>query len=99
MNVAQELLRKNLIQIDKTNPDFSELEHILNFLNSKQHLTIFIAYKQDLEDGIPMNVIRIDLNAPFIEKEYAHIVSSLRPNKTKNLNLKSDVLNFVKKYL
>ena len=49
MNVAQELLRKNLIQIDKTNPDFSELKNILNILNSDQHITLFVTYKQDLE--------------------------------------------------
>ena len=99
MKIAQELLRKNLIQIDKNNPDFSELEHILNFLNSEQHLTIFVAYKQDLEDGFSdINFIRIDLNQPYTKKN-RHMVSSSRKNKVKNFYFKSDVLDFVKKYL
>ena len=100
MNVAQELLRKNLIQIDKTNPDFSELKNILNILNSDQHITLFVTYKQDLEKELPiMNFIRIDLNPPFIKTKHTHLVSSVRPKKIEKFYLKSDVIEFVKKYL
>ena len=41
MNTSQELLKKNLIQIDADNPDFSELENILNIFNSDQHCDSF----------------------------------------------------------
>ena len=99
MKIAQKLLKKNLIQIDKTNPDFSELEHILNFLNSDQHVTLFVSYKQDLEEGFSdINFIRIDLNQPYTKK-HRHMVSSSTKNKIKNFYFKSDVLDFVKKYL
>ena len=101
MSIAKNLLKKNLIQIDKYNPDFSELKNILNFLKQEQHLTIFVAYKQDIEDDFPnLSFIRIDLNQPFVKKHF-HIASS---SKSKNLKIekfysKSDVLNFVRKKL
>ena len=99
MNVAQELLRKNLIQIDKNNQDFSELKNILNILNSDQHVTLFVAYKQDLKEGFSdINFIRIDLNQPYTKK-HRHMVSSSTKNKVKNFYFKSDVIDFVKKYL
>lgn len=84
MNISKELLRKNLIQIDKNNPDFYELERFLHILNSNQHVTLFVAYKQDLEDENPnINFIRIDLNQPFV-KHYPHMVSSSKKLKSKN---------------
>ena len=100
MNVAKELLRKNLIQIDKTNPDFSELKNILNILNSEQHVTLFVAYKQDLEEGFSdINFIRIDLNPPFNKTKYTYVASSAKPKKMEKFYFKLYVLNFVKKYL
>ena len=99
MNTIQKLINKNLIQIDKNNPDFYELERLLHILNSNQHVTIFVAYKQDLEDEIPnINFIRIDLNQPFV-KQYPHMVSSSKKTKIKKLYFKSDVLDFVKNNL
>lgn len=99
MNISKELLRKNLIQIDKNNPDFYELERFLHILNSNQHVTLFVAYKQDLEDEFPnLNFIRIDLNQPFV-KRYPHTVSSSKKNKFKKFYFKSDILDFVKNNL
>ena len=99
MNIIQKLINKNLIQIDKNNPDFYELERLLHILNSNQHVTIFVAYKQDLEDEIPnINFIRIDLNQPFVKK-YPHMVLSSKKQKSKKLYFKSDVLDFVKNNL
>lgn len=99
MNIIQKLINENLIQIDKNNPDFYELEKLLHILNSNQHVTIFVAYKQDLEDEIPnINFIRIDLNQPFVKK-YPHMVSSSKKQKLKKLYFKSDVLDFVKNNL
>lgn len=99
MNTIQKLINKNLIQIDKNNPDFYELERLLHILNSNQHVTIFVAYKQDLEDEIPnMNFIRIDLNQPYTKK-YPHMVSSSKKLNAKNFYFKSDVLDFVRKNL
>lgn len=100
MNIAQELIRKNLIQIDKNNPNFSELKNILNILNSDQHVTLFVAYKQDLEEGFSdINFIRIDLNPPFNKTKYKHVASSAKPRKIEKFYFKLDVINFVKKYL
>ena len=99
MNTIQKLVNENLIQIDKNNPDFYELERLLHILNSNQHVTIFVAYKQDLEDEIPnINFIRIDLNQPFVKK-YPHMVSSSKKQKLKKLYFKSDILDFVKNNL
>lgn len=99
MNTIQKLINENLIQIDKNNPDFYELERLLHILNSNQHVTIFVAYKQDLEDEISnINFIRIDLNQPFVKK-YPHMVSSSKKQKLKKLYFKSDVLDFVKNNL
>ena len=107
MNTIQKLINKNLIQIDKNNPDFYELERILHILNSNQHITIFVAYKQDIEEQFSntnvlrisnMNFIRIDLNQPFVKK-YPHMVSSSKKQKLKKLYFKSDVLDFVKNNL
>lgn len=101
MNIIQKLINKNLIQIDKNNPDFYELERLLHILNSNQHVTIFVAYKQDLEDEIPnINFIRIDLNQPFVKK-YPHTVSSNKNQKLKlkKFYFKSDILDFVKNNL
>lgn len=84
MSIAKILLEKNLIQIDKHNPDYSELESILKSIKQEQHLKIFVAYKQDIEDDFPnLNFIRIDLNQPFIKK-YFHIASSSKKEKLKN---------------
>ena len=99
MNVTQELTKKNLVQIDKFNPDFSELENLLNILNSDQHITIFVTYKQNIEDKLSsMGFIRIDLNQPFVKK-YPHMVSSNKKGKLKKTYSKKEILNFVKKYL
>ena len=109
MSVAKKLLEKNLILIDKYNPDFSELENILNFLNQEQHLTIFVAYKQDIDEQFSntnfirssnMNFIRIDLNQHFVKK-YFHIASSSKKRKRKveKFYYKLDILDFVRKNL
>ena len=99
MNTSKELLRKNLIQIDKNNPDFYELERFLHILNSNQHVTLFVTYKQDLEDEIPnINFIRIDLHQPY-DKKYPHMVSSSRKLNSKKFYFKSDILDFVKNNL
>ena len=99
MNTAEELLRKNLLQIDETDPDFSELETILNIFNSDQHITLYVAYKQDIQIGFSgMKFIRIDLNFPQTKK-YPHTVSSTKTNKLTEFYFKKDILEFVKKYL
>lgn len=99
MNTAEELLRKNLIQIDETDPDFSELETILNIFNSDQHITLYVAYKQDIQIGFSgMKFIRIDLNFPKTKK-YPHTVSSTKTNKLTEFYFKKDILEFIKKYL
>lgn len=99
MSIAKKLLEKNLIQIDKHNPNFSELESILKSLKQEQQLTIFVAYKQDIEDDFPnLSFIRIDLNQPFIKK-YFHIASSSKKRKIEKFYFKSDILHFVRKKL
>lgn len=92
MSFAKKLLEKNLIQIDKHDPDFSELESILKSLKHEQQLTIFVAYKQDIEDDFQnLSFIRIDLNQPFIKK-YFHIASSSKKRKIEKFYFKSDIL-------
>lgn len=107
MNTIQKLINKNLIQIDKNNPDFYELERLLHILNSNQHVTIFVAYKQDIDEQFSntsvlrssnINFIRIDLNQPYTKK-YPHMVSSSKKLNAKKFYFKSDILDFVKNNL
>lgn len=99
MSIAQYLLEKNVIQIDKNNPKFYELETLLKFLKSELHLTVFVAYKQDIEDDIPkLNFIRIDLNFPFIKKNH-YLVLTSKNYQPKTFQSTSDVIDFVRKNL
>lgn len=99
MNTSQELLKKNLIQIDADNPDFSELENILNIFNSDQHVTLFVVYKQDIDYKFSdIDFIRIDLNFPYT-KRHLHTVSSTKTHETKKFYFKKHILEFVKQYL
>lgn len=99
MSIAKNLLKKNLILIDKNNPNFFKLEKILKSIKQEQHLTIFVAYKQDIEDDFPnLSFIRIDLNQPFIKK-YFHIASSSKKRKIEKFYYKLDILDFVRKKL
>lgn len=99
MSIAKYLLKQNLIQIDKHKPKFYELKTLLDFLESEIHLTLFVAYKQDIDDDLPnLNFIRIDLNFPCIKKNH-YLVLSSKNYQPKTLKSKSEVIDFVKNNL
>ena len=93
--------KRNLIQIDKTNKDYSELEQVIDRYNKSglaKPKTIFVAYKQDIEKNIEEpDYVRIDLDETSFQNIYNVVISS-KEVKHKVFKYKFEITEFIKKF-
>lgn len=77
MSIVKYLSEKNLIQIDKTNPNLSKFDELFNYMESENQEPIFVTHKQDFEDNNQnLSFIKIDSNHPYIKKNHYLVFSS-----------------------
>lgn len=99
MSIIKYLSEKNLIQIDKTNPNLSKFDELFNYIKSENQEPIFVTYKQDFEDNNPnLSFIKIDSNHPYIKRNH-YLVFSSKNYQPKTFKSKLDVIDFVRKNL
>lgn len=99
MSIVKYLSEKNLIQIDKTNPNLSKFDELFNYMKSENQEPIFVTHKQDFEDNNPnLSFIKIDSNHPYIKKNH-YLVFSSKNYQPKTFQSKLDVIDFVRKNL
>ena len=93
--------KRNLIQIDKTNKDYSELEQLIDRYNKSglaKPKTIFVAYKQDIEKNIEEpDYVRIDLDETSFQNIYDVVISS-KEVKHKVFKYKFKITEFIKNF-
>ena len=100
---AEKLLGFELIQIDKNNKDFSELEKLFKNYNKSglaKPKTVFITYKQDIENNLEKcEYIRLDLDEthPHVHNYYV-LVSTKKEVLNKTFNYPSLASNFIEKH-
>ena len=95
---VQELLKLNVIQVDKSKSDYSSLEEKLNSLTDESE-RIFIADKKDINDkNQKLKFISIDYNR-FKNRPEKHAATTSKDIMFEPCETKSDILDFVKKYL
>ena len=91
--------KRNLIQIDKTNPDFSELEFTIKNYNKSglaKPQTIFVAYKQDIKNKIEKPAhLQIHLDETSYKNIYDVLLSS-KEVKHKVFKYKFEIIEFIK---
>ena len=81
---AEKLLAFELIQIDKNDKDFSELEKLFKNYNKSglaKPKTVFITYKQDIENNLEKcEYIRLDLDErhPHVHNYYVLVSTKKR---------------------
>ena len=96
---VQELLKLNVIQVDKSKSDYSALEEKLNSLNTNKSEIIFVADKKDIDDkNQKLKFITIDYNR-FKNRQAKHTATTSKDIMFEPCETKSDILDFVKKYL
>ena len=99
MSIVKYLSEKNLIQIDKTNPNLSKFDELFNYMESENQEPIFVTHKQDFGDNNPnLSFIKIDSNHPYIKKNH-YLVFSSKNYQPKTFQSKLDVIDFVRKNL
>lgn len=99
MSIVKHLSKKNLIQIDKTNPNLSKFDELFNYMKSENQEPIFVTHKQDFEDNNPnLSFIKIDSNHPYIKRNH-YLVFSSKNYQPKTFQSKLDVIDFVRKNL
>lgn len=99
MSIVKYLSKKNLIQIDKTNPNLSKFDELFNYMESENQEPIFVTHKQDFEDNNPnLSFIKIDSNHPYIKKNH-YLVFLSKNYQPKTFQSKLDVIDFVRKNL
>lgn len=95
---VQTLLDFNVIQVDKSQSDYSTLEKKLNSLNNESEI-IFVADKKDIDDkNQKLKFIKIDYNR-FKNRQAKHTATTSKDIRFEPCETKSDILDFVKKYL
>lgn len=95
---VQELLKLNVIQVDKSKSDYSSLEEKLNSLTDESEI-IFVADKKDIDDkNQKLKFISIDYNR-FKNRPEKHAATTSKDIRFEPCETKSDILDFVKKYL
>lgn len=95
---VQELLKLNVIQVDKSKSDYSSLEEKLNSLTDESE-RIFVANKKDINDkNQKLKFISIDYNR-FKNRPEKHAATTSKDIMFEPCETKSDILDFVKKYL
>ena len=95
---VQELLKLNVIQVDKSKSDYSSLEEKLNSLTDESE-RIFVADKKDINDkNQKLKFISIDYNR-FKKRPEKHAATTSKDIMFEPCETKSDILDFVKKYL
>ena len=96
MQTIKELLNLNVIQIDKTNVDYSQLEKKLNSLKDDKFEIIFVADKKDIEnENQNLKFIRIGWN----QKKNKHALITSKNVVYQECNSKINIINFVKENL
>ena len=99
MSIVKYLSKKNLIQIDKINPNLSKFDELFNYMKSENQEQIFVTHKQDFEDNNPnLSFIKIDSNHPYIKRNH-YLVFSSKNYQPKTFQSKLDVIDFVKNNL
>lgn len=99
MSIVKYLSEKNLIQIDKTNPNLSKFDELFKYMESENQEPIFVTHKQDFEDNNPNLIfIKIDSNHPYIKRNH-YLVFSSKNYQPKTFQSKLDVIDFVRKNL
>lgn len=99
MSIIKYLSEKNLIQIDKTNPNLSKFDELFNYMKSENQEPIFVTHKQDFEDNNQnLSFIKIDSNHPYIKRNH-YLVFSSKNYQPKTFQSKLDVIDFVKNNL
>lgn len=95
---VQTLLDFDVIQIDKSQSDYSALEEKLNSLTNESEI-IFVADKKDIDDkNQKLKFIKIDYNR-FENRLAKHTATTSKDIMFEPCETKSDILDFVKKYL
>lgn len=95
---VQELLKLNVIQVDKSKSDYSALEEKLNALTNESEI-IFVADKKDIDaKNQKLKFIKIDYNR-FKHRLVKHTATTSKDIMFEPCETKSDILDFVKKYL
>lgn len=95
---VQELLKLNVIQVDKSKSDYSSLEEKLNSLTDESE-RIFVADKKDINDkNQKLKFISIDYNR-FKNRPEKHAATTSKDIMFEPCETKSEILDFVKKYL
>ena len=95
---VQELLKLNVIQVDKSKSDYSSLEEKLNSLTDESE-RIFVADKKDINDkNQKLKFISINYNR-FKNRPEKHAATTSKDIMFEPCETKSDILDFVKKYL
>ena len=95
---VQTLLDFNVIQVDKSQSDYSALEEKLNSLNNESEI-IFVADKKDIDDkNQKLKFIKIDYYR-FKNRQSKHTATTSKDIMFEPCETKSDILSFVKKYL
>lgn len=98
MTIIEQLLDLNVIQIDKTNLDYSNLEKKLNESGNDKFEIIFVADKKDIENkNSELKFAKIDLYRHKSRKEQ-HTVTTSKDVMHKRCESKSDILDFIKKH-
>ena len=96
---VQTLLDFNVIQIDKSQSDYSALEEKLKSLNNDESEIIFVADKKDIDDkNQKLKFIKIDYNR-FKNRQAKHTATTSKDIMFEPCETKSHILDFVKKYL
>ena len=99
MSIVKYLSEKNLIQIDKTNPNLSKFDELFKYMESENQEPIFVTHKQDFEDNNPnLSFIKIDSNHSYIKRNH-YLVFSSKNYQPKTFQSKLDVIDFVRKNL
>lgn len=95
--------KRNLIQIDKNEKDYSELERVIDRYNKsglEKPKTLWVAYKQDIENNIQdreLDHVRIDLEETFVKGTY-HVLICGKEVKHKVFDYKFQITDFVEKH-
>ena len=96
---VQTLLDFDVIQADKSQSDYSALEEKLNSLNNNDDEIIFVADKKDIINrNQKLKFIKIDYNR-FDNRPEKHTATTSKQIMFSPCKTKSDILDFVKKYL
>ena len=91
-------MKLNVIQVDKSKSDYSSLEEKLNSLTDESE-RIFVADKKDINDkNQKLKFISIDYNR-FKNRPEKHAATTSKDIMFEPCETKSDILDFVKKYL